>query len=252
MASHSREEDKKAKKQRHRRKQMLVLFSMLLVVGIGLLVFKTNVFVVKKFEYPASVYFSDSDIRKYGELNETSLYFTVMPEQLEKKIVKHPYIKSVEIEKKFPDRLVLDIEYREELVAIKYSGLYVTIDEDLTVLKVEESIGDIFLIDGFEFKSFNIGEELKVEESRVLRRTVQLISLLKNSHIEAKPYIRYDNGIELLLNDAYRVRFGKGQDIERKFNNFVDIYEELSEKGVQSGIIDVSHNGLPIFKPFGQ
>lgn len=252
MASHSREEDKKAKKQRRRRKQMLVLFSMLLVVGIGLLVFKTNVFVVKKFEYPASVYFSDSDIRKYGELNETSLYFTVMPEQLEKKIVKHPYIKSVEIEKKFPDRLVLDIEYREELVAIKYSGLYVTIDEDLTVLKVEESIGDIFLIDGFEFKSFNIGEELKVEESRVLRRTVQLISLLKNSHIEAKPYIRYDNGIELLLNDAYRVRFGKGQDIERKFNNFVDIYEELSEKGVQSGIIDVSHNGLPIFKPFGQ
>ncbi|WP_430882877.1 cell division protein FtsQ/DivIB [Fusibacter sp. JL216-2] len=234
------------------RKKTLVFTLILLIIGSGLLVFKTNLFVVKKFEYPASVYFSDNDIRKYGGLDESSLYFNVSVASLEEKIVRHPYIKSVKIEKALPDKLILDIEYRQELAAIKYSGLYVTIDEHLTVLKVEESIGDIFLIDGFEFKSFNIGEELKVEESRVLRRTVQLISLLKNSHIEAKPYIRYDNGIELLLNDAYRVRFGKGQDIERKFNNFVDIYEELSEKGVQSGIIDVSHNGLPIFKPFGQ
>lgn len=234
------------------RKKTLVFTLILLIIGSGLLVFKTNLFVVKKFEYPASVYFSDNDIRKYGGLDESSLYFNVSVASLEEKIVRHPYIKFVKIEKALPDKLILDIEYRQELAAIKYSGLYVTIDEHLTVLKVEESIGDIFLIDGFEFKSFNIGEELKVEESRVLRRTVQLISLLKNSHIEAKPYIRYDNGIELLLNDAYRVRFGKGQDIERKFNNFVDIYEELSEKGVQSGIIDVSHNGLPIFKPFGQ
>ncbi|GKT18313.1 FtsQ-type POTRA domain-containing protein, partial [Aduncisulcus paluster] len=118
-------------------------------------------FVVKKFEYPPSVYFSDADIRKYGELNDKSYFFTVLPSELEKKIIKHPYVKSVTIEKALPDRLILNIEYREELVAIKYSGLYVTIDESLTVLKVQESVGDIFLIDGFEFKSFNIGEELK-------------------------------------------------------------------------------------------
>lgn len=252
MPNENRGTERALRKNRKRRNRIAVFLVMLIFVGMGLLVFKTNLLVVKKFDYPASVYFADSDIRKFGEIDEQSFFFNISTSELEKKIVKHPYVKSIEIEKAFPDKLILDIEYREELVAIKYSGLYVTIDESLTVLKVEESIGDIFLIDGFEFKSFNIGEELKVEESRVLRRTVQLISLLKNSHIEAKPYIRYDNGIELLLNDAYRVRFGKGQDIERKFNNFVDIYEELSEKGVQSGIIDVSHNGLPIFKPFGQ
>jgi len=244
---------KRAQKRMIRRNRRLVVFLLILVcVSAGLVVFKTNLLVIKKFEYPASVYFSDSDIIKYGELTEKSMFFNVAPTLLENKIIKHPYVKSVKITKHFPDQLELDIEYREELVAIGYSGLFVTIDDTLTVLKVEESVGDIFLIDGFEFKSFNIGEELKVEEAKVLRRTVQLISLLKNSHIEAKPYIRYDNGIELLINDAYRVRFGKGQDIERKFNNFVDIYEVLSEKGVQSGIIDVSHNGLPIFKPFGQ
>lgn len=250
--SDERRREKVGKKSKGRRKSIAGLLILLMVVGTGLLVFKTDIFVVKRFAYPPSVFFSDSDIVKYGDLSASSLFFTVSEKQLENKLVKHPYVKSVTVKKQFPDKLKLDITYRNELVAIKYSGLYVTIDEELTVLKVEESIGDIFLIDGFEFKSFNIGEGLNVEESRVLKRCVQLISLLKDSHIEAKPYIRYDNGIELLLNDAYRVRFGKGQDIERKFNNFVDIYESLSEKGVQSGIIDVSHNGLPIFKPFGQ
>jgi len=245
------EENQKRTKPK-RRKSLGVLLVLLLLVGVWLLVYKTDVFVVKKFEYQPSVYLSDADIKKYGGIGERTLVFALSSEAVASELIHHPYIKSVEIQKKFPNKLILDIDYREELAAIKYSGLFVTIDRTLTVLKVEESIGDIFLIDGFEFKSFNIGEELKVEDGRVLQRTVQLISLLKNSHIEAKPYIRYDNGIELLLNDAYRVRFGKGQDIERKFNNFVDIYEQLSEKGVQSGIIDVSHNGLPIFKPFGQ
>ncbi len=252
MPNENRETERVIKEKRKRRNRVVVFLILLFFIGSGLLVFKTNLLIIKKFDYPASVYFADNDIKKYGEIDDETFFFNISTSELEKQIIKHPYIKMVKIDKAFPDRLILDIEYREELVAIKYSGLYVTIDESLTVLKVEESIGDIFLIDGFEFKSFNIGEELKVEEARVLKRTVQLISLLKNSHIEAKPYIRYDNGIELLLNDAYRVRFGKGQDIERKFNNFVDIYEELSEKGVQSGIIDVSHNGLPIFKPFGQ
>lgn len=233
-------------------KKTAVLILLLLVTGGLLLVFKTDVFVIQKFEYPPSVYLSDSDIRKYGKISERTLIFMYDVEEAEKLMVRHPYIKSVQVHKKFPGSLKLDIEYRQELAAIKYSGLYVTVDESLTVLKVEESIGDIFLIEGFEFKSFNIGEPLRVEDWKVLQRTVQLISLLRNSHIEAKPHIRYDDGIELLLNDAYRVRFGKGQDIERKFNDFVDIYEQLSEKGVQSGIIDVSHNGLPIFKPFGQ
>ncbi len=250
--SGERRQDKVGKKSKGRKKSMVLLMSLLVAAGAVLLVFKTDIFVIKKFVYPPSVFFSDSDIRKYGDIGEAMLFFTVSEEHLEKELVKHPYVKSVVVHKQFPDKLVLDVVYREELVAIKYSGLYVTIDDSLTVLKVEESVGDIFLIDGFEFKSFNIGETLNVEDSRVLKRCVQLISLLKDSHIEAKPYIRYDDGIELLLNDAYRVRFGKGQDIERKFNNFVDIYESLSEKGVQSGIIDVSHNGLPIYKPFGQ
>lgn len=231
-------------------KGILVLF--FLGICFWVFLFKTPVFVIEKFNYPPSVHFSDSDVFYYGDLGKRPVYFSVMPRHVEKGLLNHPYVKSARVTKKLPDTLVLDIEYREELAAIGYSGLYVTIDETTTVLKVEESVGDIFLIDGFEFHSFHIGKPIQVEKRQILMRTIELISLLQNSHIESKPYIRYDNGIELLINDGYRVLFGKGEDIERKFNNFADIYEKLSEKGVNSGTIDVSHDGLPIYRPFGQ
>ncbi len=214
-------------------------------------IYKTPIFVIDKFVYEPSVYFSDADIYTYGKIGERPLFFSTLPHKVEKGLLAHPYIKSVQVTKKLPDTLVLDIEYRKEFAAILYSGLYVTIDDQMTVLKVEESIGDIFLVDGFEFEAFQIGEPIKVKRREVLKHIIQLIHLLQNSHIESKPYMRYDNGIELLINDGYRVLFGKGNDIEEKFNDFVSIYEKLSETGVNSGTIDLGHDGPPVYRPFG-
>ncbi len=214
--------------------------------------YKTSIFVIDKFVYEPSVYFSDSDIYKYGKVGERPLFFSTIPRVIEKSLLEHPYVKYVSISKKFPDTLVLDIKYREEFLAIFYSGLYVTLDSEMTVLKVEESIGDIFLVDGFEFESYKVGGKLKVKRRSILIHIIQLIQLIKKSHIESKPYIRYDEGIELYINDEYRVLFGQGYNIEDKFNDFVAVYDNLSEMGVNSGTIDVGHDGPPIYRPFGR
>lgn len=111
----------------------------------------------------------------------------------------------------------------------------------------------IFLIEGFNVKSFNIGEQIKVKDFYVLQHAIELIHLLEKSHIEAKPILKYVNGsIELELNTAYKVKFGDGTNIERKFNNFVDIYDDLNSKQAISGVIDVSNEGLPSYRPFGE
>ncbi len=227
---------------------------LVLIIGVILwgIMYKTPIFVMDNFIYEPSVHFSDMDIYTYGKIGERPVFFSVIPHQIEKRLLLHPYVKSVKVTKKLPDTLVLDIEYRQEFAAILYSGLYVTIDDQMTVLKVEESIGDIFLVDGFEFEAFQIGEQLQVKRKEVLKHIIQLIYLLQNSHIESKPYMRYDNGIEVLINDGYRVLFGKGNDIENKFNDFVSIYERLSETGVNSGTIDLGHDGPPVYRPFGE
>lgn len=227
------------------------------ILGLGLLVFglvfHTSLFIVDTLEYNQSMNISNSEIMSYSGLDKGVNYFFVNTDSVAAKLKNHPYVKDVTVEKKLPDILHLTFNYRREFVAIVYSGLYLTTDDQLNVLKAEESIGDTFLIEGFNVKSFNIGEQIRVKDFHVLQHSIELIHLLEKSHIEAKPILNYTDGsIELELNSDYKVKFGDGSNIERKFNNFVDIYDDLNTKQAISGVIDVSNEGLPSYRPFGE
>lgn len=222
------------------------------IIVLYLVVFHTPLFIVDTLAYNQNMNITNKEIMTYGEIVDTNIFF-VNTDSVEKKLLSHPYIKSAAVKKKLPDTLEIDFEYRDEFVAVVYSGIYLTTDDQLNVLKAEESIGDIFLIEGFNVKSFNIGEQIKVKDFHVLQHSIELIHLLMKSHIEAKPILKYvDGSIELELNSDYRVKFGDGTNIERKFNNFVDIYDDLNSKQAMSGVIDVSNEGLPSYRPFGE
>lgn len=222
------------------------------IIILYLIVFHTPLFIVDTLAYNQNMNITNKEIMIYGEIIDTNIFF-VNTDSVEKKLLSHPYIKSASVKKKLPDTLEIDFDYRDEFVAVVYSGIYLTTDDQLNVLKAEESIGDIFLIEGFNVRSFNIGEQIKVKDFHVLQHSIELIHLLKKSHIEAKPILKYvDGSIELELNSDYRVKFGDGTNIERKFNNFVDIYDDLNSKQAMSGVIDVSNEGLPSYRPFGE
>lgn len=244
--------DKKSKDRRLFRTKIIAGI-ILAIVGIYLLIFQSSLFIMDTLEYNKNMNLSNKEIMQYAELKSGVNYFYVKPETVKTKLIEHPYISDISVTKKLPDTLKLDIVYREEFVAIVYSGLYLTTDDQLNVLKAEESISDIFLIEGFNVRSFNIGEQIKVKDFYVLQHSIELIHLLEKSHIEAKPILKYvDGSIELELNSDYRVKFGDGTNIERKFNNFVDIYDDLNSKQAISGVIDVSNEGLPSYRPFGE
>lgn len=243
----------KNKKVRIGLKGKIILGILLSFVTGYLVIFQTKLFVVDTLEYNQSMNISNSEIMQYSGLYSGVNFFFVNPTTIEKRLLEHPYIQSVTVGKRLPDVLTLQINYRNEFVALVYSGMYLTTDDQLNVLKAEESIGDIFLIEGFNVKSFNIGEQIRVRDFDVLQHSIELIHLLEKSHIEAKPILKYrDGSIELELNSAYKVKFGDGSNIERKFNNFVDIYDDLNSKQAISGVIDVSNEGLPSYRPFGE
>lgn len=223
---------------------LVILFFLLIWIGI---------FNVDNIIYNNSVNISLREIMDYSGISENNNYFLLSEKTLEEKLLEHPYIEEVHCKKVFPNKLNIEIKYREEFAAVFYSGLYLTIDDKLNVLKAEEFVGDIFLIKGFHVRSFNIGEEISVDDGHALSHSIELIKLLNNSHIEATPILNYyDNSIELELNSEYKVKFGDGENIERKFNNFLDIYDDLCLKSVNSGIIDVGNEGLPSYRPFGE
>lgn len=212
----------------------------------------TSILRIQSIEYNQNDNIDLYEIQRYSKVELGTSFFLVKPRDVEINLMTHPYIESVEVQKKFPHTLKLDIVYREHYFNIVYSDIILSLDHSLHVLKVLDEPLDGYTVEGFAFDSFSTGQTIKVQKKYLLDNIVLLIQLLKTSHIEEIPVISYDHDGILLRFGELKARFGNGTEIESKFNDFINIYEALKSEDIITGTIDVSSEGLPVYRPFGE
>lgn len=170
-----------------------------------------------------------------------------------KKLKTHPYVADATVKKIWPQKVALTIKYRQDSFAIPNAGFYIILDDQLQVLRVDKMAYDATVLDGFTFKEFKIGKRITVDQSKILERTVTLKQLMQKSHLTFLSKIQLNNGnLVVYTKQGLMGSFGDGKNLEERFNNFVDIYDNLETKGIKTGLIDVSSDGLPTYKPFGK
>lgn len=213
----------------------------------------TSFFRLKTVVYTPNPYITESILLEHMNVQKEKDFVFLMSEHaLEQRLLSHPFIEKAEVTKLFPSGLELKLTYRTPFFSIYNSGFYILLDDSLRVLGVEDVIPDAVGVLGFRFKEFKIGQKIKVDDQYILERTVDLVKLMKKSHLVFADMIEYKEGsIVIKTEDGIQGNFGEVENVERRFNHFVVIYENLREKGTSAGLIDVSTEGLPTFKPFG-
>jgi cell division protein FtsQ len=157
------------------------------------------------------------------------------------------------MKKQWPQKIILNITYRQDSFAIPNAGFYIILDDQLQVLRVDKMAYDAVVLEGITFKEFKIGKKISVDQAKILERTVSLKQLMQKSHITFMSKIELSNGnLMVYTKQGLKGSFGDGKNLEARFNNFVDIYDNLETKGIKTGLIDVSSDGLPTYKPFGK
>ncbi len=232
---------------------VVVIFAGILALfSVSLLM--TDFFMLKTVIYTPHPYMTEEILlEQMGVRKENNIVFLMSEHSLEERLLTHPFIEKAEVVKLLPDGLEVNLTYRTPFFSIYNSGFYILLDESLRVLGVDPKEPEAVGVSGFRFKEFRIGERIKVENQNILERTVDLVILMKKSHLTFSNVIEYKNGsIYVETEDGIRGSFGEVENVERRFNNFVVIYESLKEKGTTTGLIDVSTEGLPTFKPFDQ
>lgn len=173
--------------------------------------------------------------------------------QVAKQLKNHPYVESAVATKLWPSGMKFDIVYREDSFAIPSAGFFIILDKELQVLRVDQMAYDAYLIDGVTFKEFQIGKKITVDQPKILLHMVELKALMQKSHIGFAPKLSYDgSNIIATTKLGISASFGDGKNIEKRFNHFAEIYDNLQPKGIKTGLIDVSSDGLPTYKPFGK
>lgn len=170
-----------------------------------------------------------------------------------KRLKTHPYVLNADLKKQWPQKLKIEITYRQDRFAIPNAGFYIILDDELHVLRVDKMFYDATVLEGLTFKEFKIGEKITVDQSRLLGRVVGLKQLMEKSHVEFLSKLTYEDGNLIgYTKSGLKVSFGDLTNMETRFNSAVEIYDNLKSKGIKTGMIDVSSDGLPIYKPFGK
>ena len=229
----------------------LTLFILGIIAGGFYLYFNTDILRIQTIEFNGNEYLDLYDVERYSGVSIGTPYFEVDVERAAKNLMKHPYVKYATAEKSFPQSIYFDVTYRRHFFNIRYSDIVLSLDEQLHVLEVLAVENEGFTVEGFAFDSFSAGRVIDVSQLYILENIVNLLKMVEQSHIEPNALIVFKERNIILTVDDLKIHFGVGENIEVKFNAFVNIYEALKSDGITTGIIDVSSDGLPVYKPFG-
>lgn len=241
------------KKVRYGKIKIYFLIFFLLSTIIFIILFKTNFFEIKQIFVSGNRAVSSDEVVSYSGIQIGDNIFKIKLSEAKEKIIKNPFIKDVSIDRKLPNKLTIDVMERKKLAAMLYMGMYFIIDKDCVILYTAHEIEDMYVIDGFEFESFLKGKKIKVNNEEDLKKIVELCNLLESSNLTIVPKIAYeDQNITLYINENFKVKFGRGENLSKRFTVFKAIYNDLASKNVDSGSVDISHDGYPTYSPFGE
>lgn len=233
-------------------KRIVISLILIGIVSGGVyLYFNTDILRIKVIEFNENEHLDLYDVERYSGVSIGMPYFEVDLERATKELMRHPYVKYVTAEKIFPGSVYFDVTYRRHFFNIRYSDIVLSLDDQLHVLEVLATENEGYTVEGFAFDSFSAGKVIDVDQLYILENIVDLLRLIDQSHLTPDPLIVFEDRNIILKVDALRVKFGVGENIEAKFNAFVNIYEALKKDGINSGIVDVSSDGLPVYRPFG-
>lgn len=233
-------------------KKLLWTVFLILVIVAAVVAFYSDIFRITKYEFNSSktIHMDVETLLDYSGVKDRTLYSDISVEKIRDNMLKHPFVRDVQVEKNFPNTLIYNIKYREHLLTLRHLDIDLSLDEDMVVLKSFKSkVG--FVVEGLPFQSFAAGEVIDIDKLYILENIVDLVKLFKMTDVQPDPVIIYKNNAIYFNIDMLNINFGFGENAETKFNDFLAIYRDLSKKGVSSGLINVSTDGLPVYKPFG-
>ena len=224
-----------------------IIAFLIIVVIMILFATRSNYFIIKKVNYNNPNYKSELSFNEIIDKKFNLLFVT--DSFLKKEILKKSVIEDVIIKKEFPDQLNLTIDYKKPFLKIKENKISIIVNQTGEVLLINSDIELDYEVSGLNIAYYKKGEKLKIYNQELLERLINLIFLIKKSDVDINHKIIYNNdSIILETKEGIKVEFGNCKDIEKRFNNFINIYFHLLDKGIKKGIIDVSITELPLFK----
>lgn len=171
------------------RKRFIFSLVLLLVILLACIIYflTTPIFNIINIEVTgnkkisADTYISLTQI----QLNSTNI-FAIIKGNITKNIKQNAYVESVEVKRKLPNVLQINVTEREVAYQAKYNDQFIYIDKQGYILEINEEKQDIIKIDGLSTiqEAINVGQRLNNEDLNKLDTILKIVNYCNYNSIE--------------------------------------------------------------------
>ena len=217
----------------------------LLFVGAGCFLCLSPLFNVQNIIVEKNKSISSDTISSLSKIELYKNIFLVDKSKAIKNIEKNPYINSVKIERKLPDKIKITVEERSAKYAIEFAeGKYAIIDGQGYILEVASNSKDLPIIVGTNTNTDSL-ITIKNNKARLIDEDLKKLNIIANIIDTAKNYeidklinkidISSSSNIKLILESEQKtVYLGSGNEINSKIQFLKEILTR--ESGIKGEV----------------
>lgn len=238
----------KRQAKRRRRITKLVFFSLIIFV-IYSLVYKTNIFNIKKINVTGNKKVVTEEIIKKSTFKENFKIFNFDKKVGIENIEKIPYIKSAEIKRRIPNIVNITVKERVPIAMVSNLDKVIFIDKEGYALEIKDRVEDLEFpdISGIKVNKTKPGQ--RVFPDKNLNDQVEFLELsIKNNVLNRMKYINFSNMNEIILEliTGEKVYLGNLNDMEEKLIILNEIVIKLEEDNIKATKIELRDSSKAI------
>lgn len=240
----------------HKKKRHSKFGVWIIITCIFLLIFylvDTDIFIVKNIEVTGNYYLSEKDIISLAGISPGQNIFTINLDKIRTNLLENPHIKDIKIRRSLPNSIIIDIDERNVVAAVPYSGVYLQIDEDGVVIEVSKEYQDssMPILSGLKVKNFYVGKKLDLENISEFNKSLAILKGLKENKMEdlISEVRILDGSISLISSTGLMIDFNVEKNIDYRLSFLKSVLLDLSSKNYKEGHIIVDDVGNIIYRP---
>lgn len=209
---------------------------------------KSDFFNINKINIKGNSSISKEKLLHISSIIQGENIFRISTKDAEENILKLPYIKSVNIKRKLPKSIDIEVVERVDKLLVKNISMYHVIDEEGFVLnQVDSNNKDLPVVLGLKTDKIDVGDnlflELDLQEFTDLITEGEKLDILKDI---SRINIDTQESVNLLINNGIDVAFGPLDNVKYKLRLLDEILIHSKENDILISKIIMNKGEHPI------
>lgn len=249
--------NKKKKSQRkitRKKNRRILKISLLLLIifGVIIFIFISPVFNIRKIDITGNEIINSDTIESLSGIRINENIFRISKKSIKNRLKENPYINEVEISRKLPGTVELNIDERKVAYQVKVINSYVYLDYQGYILEISSKEKQVPLIEGFSTDQDTILKAnrlsgVDIEHLKVLLKIMENAQKNEIAKLISKIIIKDNEYILDLKEEKKTVYLGNAKDITIQMYYVKSIIDNEKDK---EGKIFVNGNINSGFKPY--